>query len=230
MLWAKPHSTWAWKLVPLDSRRTRLITRLKDRYEWRSSPGNALLTLILFEFGDFPMMRKLLLGVKRRAERLAASEPARRCIPPTRSPRGRRDGRDLLSAHDSSPRSPCVRRAGDCSFAGAVVLIVVRGIPPGGRRSPSPSGPTSRLYGDRSGLARGQLHPRAVPLYNALHRFWGPLALAVVVLAAALPLGYVVAALAWAGHIAFDRAIGLRPRTADGFQRGDKRMTDVLEV
>ena len=86
------------------------------------------------------------------------------------------------------------------------------------------------VYGTAPGLARGQLHPRAVPLYNALHRFWGPLALAVVVLAAALPLGYVVAALAWAGHIAFDRAIGLRPRTADGFQRGDKRMTDVLEV
>jgi hypothetical protein len=47
--------------------------RLKDRYEWGASPGNALLTLILFEFGDFPMMRKLLRGVKRRAERLAAS-------------------------------------------------------------------------------------------------------------------------------------------------------------
>ena len=29
----------------------------------------------------------------------------------------------------------------------------------------------------------GQLHPRAVSLYNALHRFWGPLAL----LLAALP-------------------------------------------
>jgi hypothetical protein len=76
MLWAKPHSTWAWKLVPLDGGRTRLVARLKERYEWRASPGNALLTLILFEFGDFPMMRKLLLGVKRRAERLAASEPA----------------------------------------------------------------------------------------------------------------------------------------------------------
>jgi hypothetical protein len=86
------------------------------------------------------------------------------------------------------------------------------------------------VYGIAPGLARGQLHPRAVPLYNALHRFWGPLALAVVVLAAALPLGYVAAALAWAGHVAFDRAIGLRPRTPDGFQRGDKRMTDVLEV
>jgi hypothetical protein len=76
MLWEKPHSTWAWKLEPISGGRTRLIARLKERYEWRASPGNALLTLILFEFGDFPMMRKLLLGVKPRAERLAASEPA----------------------------------------------------------------------------------------------------------------------------------------------------------
>jgi hypothetical protein len=76
MLWAKPHSTWAWKLVPFDGGRTRLIARLKDRYEWRTSPGKALLTLILFEFGDFPMMRKLLVGVKRRAERLASNEQA----------------------------------------------------------------------------------------------------------------------------------------------------------
>jgi Domain of unknown function (DUF4260) len=75
------------------------------------------------------------------------------------------------------------------------------------------------LYGIAPGLARGQLHPRAVPLYNALHRFWGPLALAVVVLAAGLSLGYLAGALAWAGHVAFDRAIGLRLRTPEGFQR-----------
>jgi hypothetical protein len=68
MLWQKPNSTWAWKLVPLAGGRTRLITRLKALYPWRSSPGTALLTLILFEFGDFPMTRKLLLGIKRRAE------------------------------------------------------------------------------------------------------------------------------------------------------------------
>jgi hypothetical protein len=35
----------------------------------------ALLTVVLFEFGDFPMMRKLLLGIRRRAERLAAQPP-----------------------------------------------------------------------------------------------------------------------------------------------------------
>jgi hypothetical protein len=45
-------------------------------YDWRTSPGNALLTLILLEFGDFPMTRKLLLGVKRRAEQLATTLPA----------------------------------------------------------------------------------------------------------------------------------------------------------
>ena len=70
MLWQKSNSTWAWKLVPLDGNRTRLITRLKALYDWRTSPGNALLTLILFEFGDFPMTRKVLLGVKQRAEQL----------------------------------------------------------------------------------------------------------------------------------------------------------------
>jgi Domain of unknown function (DUF4260) len=79
------------------------------------------------------------------------------------------------------------------------------------------------LYGIAPGLARGQLHPRAVPLYNALHRFWGPLVLAVAALAAGLPLGYAAGSLAWAAHVAFDRAIGLRPRAPDGFQRGHDR-------
>jgi hypothetical protein len=69
MLWVKPDSTWSWKLVPLDGgRRTRLITRLKQHNDW-GSPMMALITLVLFEFGDFPMMRRLLLGVKARAER-----------------------------------------------------------------------------------------------------------------------------------------------------------------
>ena len=34
------------------------------------------------------------------------------------------------------------------------------------------------FVGIAPGLAKGQLHPRAVPLYNALHRFAGPLAFA----------------------------------------------------
>jgi hypothetical protein len=74
LLWAKPHSTWAWTLTPLEGGRTRLVTRLKEKYDWRS-PGLALLTVMIFELGDFPMMRKLLLGVKARAERTAATSP-----------------------------------------------------------------------------------------------------------------------------------------------------------
>lgn len=71
LLWAKPHSTWAWTLTPVNGG-TRLVTRLKEQYDW-SSPGLALLTLILFEFGDFPMMRRVLKGIKVRAERMARS-------------------------------------------------------------------------------------------------------------------------------------------------------------
>jgi hypothetical protein len=68
-----------------------------------------------------------------------------------------------------------------------------------------------------SGLARGQLHPRAVPLYNALHRFIGP----VVLIAAGYWIGvpWLVAGLAWATHIAFDRALGYGLRDPAGFQR-----------
>jgi hypothetical protein len=75
MLWDKPRSTWAWTLTPLQGGRTRLVVRIKDRYDWRHSPGNALLSLVLFELGDFPMMRRLLQGVKARAEHPRAYGP-----------------------------------------------------------------------------------------------------------------------------------------------------------
>ena len=67
LLWEKPNSTWSWKLAPLAAGGSRLVTRLKQYNDWRS-PGMAAATVILFEFGDFPMMRKMLLGVKSRAE------------------------------------------------------------------------------------------------------------------------------------------------------------------
>jgi hypothetical protein len=75
------------------------------------------------------------------------------------------------------------------------------------------------LLGAGRGLEQGQLHPRAVPLYNAVHRFWGPLAVGAITLAASLPAAWLVAALAWATHIAVDRAVGYSLRTRDGFQR-----------
>ncbi len=74
------------------------------------------------------------------------------------------------------------------------------------------------VVGIAPGLARGQLHPRAVPLYNALHHMAGPFLLGV---AALLWLGvpWLAGALAWAVHIAVDRAAGYGPRTPDGFRR-----------
>jgi hypothetical protein len=75
------------------------------------------------------------------------------------------------------------------------------------------------LVGIAPGLAKGQLHPRAVPFYNALHRFWGPAALALAATAGPLGVGYLIGALAWAVHISLDRASGYGLRTRDGFQR-----------
>jgi uncharacterized protein YndB with AHSA1/START domain len=68
LLWAKPDSSWVWRLIPLEGGRTRLITRLKARCEWRKL-GSAVLSLVLLEFGDFPMIRRVLNGIKARAER-----------------------------------------------------------------------------------------------------------------------------------------------------------------
>jgi hypothetical protein len=81
-------------------------------------------------------------------------------------------------------------------------------------------GPDLALFvGASRGLRRGQLHPRAVPLYNALHRFWGPLALACLASLGVVPLGFFIGALAWGLHVSLDRAVGYGLRTRDGFQR-----------
>jgi len=73
------------------------------------------------------------------------------------------------------------------------------------------------LAGISNGLERGQLHPRAVPAYNALHRLAGPAALAV----AAIWLGpaCLAGALGWTAHIAVDRAVGYGLRDARGLVR-----------
>jgi len=74
------------------------------------------------------------------------------------------------------------------------------------------------VFGAGPGLAKGQLHPRAVGLYYALHRLWGPLVLATLAIASLVPGGYLIGALTWAFHIALDRAIGYGLRSRDGFQ------------
>jgi hypothetical protein len=67
LVWLKPDSSWAWKLVEVDGG-TRLVTRLRILYRW-DRPLGALASLVLNEFGDFAMMRKMLLTLKQRAER-----------------------------------------------------------------------------------------------------------------------------------------------------------------
>jgi hypothetical protein len=76
MLWVhrpheneEPDSTWSWRLDELPTGATRLATRMKQDYRW-GTPRLALFNLVLMEFGDFAMERRMLKGIKVRAERL----------------------------------------------------------------------------------------------------------------------------------------------------------------
>jgi hypothetical protein len=75
MLWTKPDSTWAWRLREIGGGRTRLVTRVNAVYGW-SRPASAVVGVVLMEFGDFAMMRRMMLGIKGRAE--AVAHPVRR--------------------------------------------------------------------------------------------------------------------------------------------------------
>jgi hypothetical protein len=72
LLWSKPDSTWAWRLTATDDGGTRLVTRIHAVYDWKRHPLMAFLGLVLMEFGDFAMLRRMLRGIKRRAESLPA--------------------------------------------------------------------------------------------------------------------------------------------------------------
>ncbi|MGY1703295.1 hypothetical protein ACI79C_01880 [Geodermatophilus sp. SYSU D00697] len=76
MLWRTPSSTWAWRLLPLPGGRTRLVARLRFAYDWRHPAG-----IVLLELGDWPMMRRMLRGIRERAE-----AEHRRRVPPSRHP------------------------------------------------------------------------------------------------------------------------------------------------
>ena len=67
LLWRKPDSTWVWTLTDIGPGRTRLVTRVRAFYDWKR-PLGAIFGVLLMEFGDFAMMRRMLLGIKRRAE------------------------------------------------------------------------------------------------------------------------------------------------------------------
>lgn len=72
LLWTKPDSTWAWRLTPTEGG-TRLVTRVHAVYDWHR-PLAAVLAVVLMEFGDFAMQRRMLRGIKARAEARVGSD------------------------------------------------------------------------------------------------------------------------------------------------------------
>jgi hypothetical protein len=73
---------------------------------------------------------------------------------------------------------------------------------------------------DAPRMAKGQLAPRAVPYYNAMHRALVPLALMALYTVTPMAWAPAFAALCgWLAHISYDRAFGYGLRTKEGFQR-----------
>jgi hypothetical protein len=72
LVWQQPVSSWVWTLKPIGDGSTRLVTRLRILYDWHHRV-DAVLSLLLNELGDFPMMRRMLLGIRRRAETMTDS-------------------------------------------------------------------------------------------------------------------------------------------------------------
>jgi hypothetical protein len=75
MTWNLPgHGfTWAWGLYPEGEGRTRLVSRIRMKYVWK---WPVILGYFVIDVGDFIMMRKCMLGIKRRAEGTAGREAA----------------------------------------------------------------------------------------------------------------------------------------------------------
>jgi hypothetical protein len=67
LLWSKPDSAWAWSLTPTATGGTRLVARIRAWYDWRH-PLAGLTAVLLMELGDFAMLRRMLRGIKARAE------------------------------------------------------------------------------------------------------------------------------------------------------------------
>jgi hypothetical protein len=72
MLWATGDEfTWEWVLEPVEGERTRLITRMHERYPPLLS--RKMLYAVVASSGDIVMHWTQLQGIKRRAERLAVT-------------------------------------------------------------------------------------------------------------------------------------------------------------
>lgn len=62
-----PQVSWAFELHRQADGSTRLVERLRARYDWRSARGIAM--ALMLDIGDFIMMRKQLLNLKARVEK-----------------------------------------------------------------------------------------------------------------------------------------------------------------
>lgn len=72
LLWRNGNvATWAWVLTPTHDGGTRLTSRIRMSY----ASWSGLAFAPVMEIADFAMYRRMLLGIKERAERLARSEP-----------------------------------------------------------------------------------------------------------------------------------------------------------
>jgi hypothetical protein len=70
--WDKVGDTsWAWGIYPDGDARSRLVTRVRTKYRWFSP---AIAFSLLIEFFDIVMMRKCMLGIKRRAEAMTLAK------------------------------------------------------------------------------------------------------------------------------------------------------------
>jgi hypothetical protein len=62
------NATWAWGLYEEDEEHTRLVSRLRVTYKWNRM---SIVPMLFVDAVELVMMRKCLLGIKDRAERLA---------------------------------------------------------------------------------------------------------------------------------------------------------------
>ncbi len=69
ILWwdRKGNATWGWFLRQTEAGNTRLITRLRTKYDF-TFPW--IIYYIFYDFGDIIMMSKCMLGIKERAEKI----------------------------------------------------------------------------------------------------------------------------------------------------------------
>jgi len=73
MLWGEQgEMSWLWHLSPIEEGRTRLITRVRLKYDWTHP---IILGYLVLDAGDIIMMRKCMLGIKERAEAMSGASP-----------------------------------------------------------------------------------------------------------------------------------------------------------